>query len=121
METFNALSAGLITGIAILPMVASLSKDAIFAVPQNLRQGAYTLGAMRRETIQNVILPAALSGIVASCVLGVAQAVGETMIVTIAAGQNPRPITANLRLIVLLLMNATTIYLRNRSQQIRND
>lgn len=96
LETFNALSAGLIMGIAILPTVASLSEDAIFAVPQSLRQGAYALGAMRRETIQNVILPAALSGIVAACVLGVARAVGETMIVTIAAGQNPRPITPDL-------------------------
>lgn len=96
LETFNALSAGLIMGIAILPTVASLSEDAIFAVPQSLRQGAYALGAMRREAIQNVILPAALSGIVASCVLGVARAVGETMIVTIAAGQNPRPITPDL-------------------------
>lgn len=96
LETFNALSAGLIMGIAILPTVASLSEDAIYAVPQSLRQGAYALGAMKRETIQNVILPAALSGIVASCVLGVARAVGETMIVTIAAGQNPRPITPNL-------------------------
>jgi phosphate transport system permease protein len=96
LETFNALSAGLVMGIAILPTVASLSEDAIFAVPQSLRQGAYALGAMRRETIQNVVLPAALSGIVASCVLGIARAVGETMIVTIAAGQNPRPITPDL-------------------------
>lgn len=96
LETFNALSAGLVMGVAILPTVASLSEDAIFAVPQSLRQGAYALGAMKRETIQNVVLPAALSGIVASCVLGIARAVGETMIVTIAAGQNPRPITADL-------------------------
>lgn len=96
LETFNALSAGLIMGIAILPTVASLSEDAIYAVPQSLRQGAYALGAMKRETIQSVLLPAALSGIVASCILGVARAVGETMIVTIAAGQNPRPITGDL-------------------------
>lgn len=96
LETFNALSAGLIMGIAILPTVASLSEDAIFAVPQSLRQGAYALGAMKREMVQNVVLPAALSGIVASCVLGIARAVGETMIVTIAAGQNPRPLTPNL-------------------------
>jgi phosphate transport system permease protein len=96
LETFNALSAGLVMGIAILPTVASLSEDAIFAVPQSLRQGAYALGAMKRETIQNVLLPAALSGIVASCILAIARAVGETMIVTIAAGQNPRPLTGNL-------------------------
>lgn len=96
LEVFNALSAGLIMGIAILPTVASLSEDAIYAVPQSLRQGAYALGAMKRETVQNVVVPAALSGIVASCILGIARAVGETMIVTIAAGQNPRPITADL-------------------------
>ncbi|NJO39378.1 MAG: phosphate ABC transporter permease subunit PstC [Cyanobacteria bacterium CRU_2_1] len=90
LQTFNALSAGLILGIAILPTIASLSEDAIYAVPQNLRQGSYALGAMRWETVQNVVIPAALSGIVASCVLGVARAVGETLIVTIAAGQNPR-------------------------------
>lgn len=96
VEVFNALSAGLVMGIAILPTVASLSGDAIFAVPQSLRQGAYALGATRREAIQNVVLPGALSGIVASCILGMARAVGETMIVTIAAGQNPRPIKADL-------------------------
>ncbi|MFM7424796.1 MAG: phosphate ABC transporter permease subunit PstC [Elainella sp.] len=96
VEVFNALSAGLVMGIAILPTVASLSEDAIYAVPQSLRQGAYALGAMKREMVQNVVLPAALSGIVAACILGIARAVGETMIVTIAAGQNPRPLTANL-------------------------
>jgi phosphate transport system permease protein len=90
LEVFNALSAGLIMGMAILPTVASLSEDAIYAVPQSLRQGAYALGATRRETVYNVVLPAALSGIVASIILGIARAVGETMIVTVAAGQNPR-------------------------------
>lgn len=89
MGTFNGLSAGLVLGIALLPTIASLSEDAIFAVPQSLRQGAYALGATKRETITNVVLPAALSGIVASIVLAVARAVGETMIVTLAAGQNP--------------------------------
>jgi phosphate transport system permease protein len=89
MEPFNALSAGLILGMAILPTIASLSEDAIYAVPQSLRQGCYALGATKRETITNVVLPAALSGIVASCVLGVARAVGETMIVTLAGGQRP--------------------------------
>jgi phosphate transport system permease protein len=96
VEVFNALSAGLVMGIAILPTVASLSEDAIYAVPQSLRQGAYAMGAMKWEAVQNVVLPAALSGIVASGILGVARAVGETMIVTIAAGQNPRPISADL-------------------------
>lgn len=96
VEVFNALSAGLVMGIAILPLVASLSEDAIFAVPQSLRQGAYALGTTRREAIQNVVLPGALSGIVGACILGMARAVGETMIVTIAAGQNPRPINPDL-------------------------
>jgi phosphate transport system permease protein len=89
MGTFNGLSAGLVLGIALLPTIASLSEDAVFSVPQSLRQGAYAVGATKRETITNVVLPAALSGIVASVVLGVARAVGETMIVTLAAGQNP--------------------------------
>jgi phosphate transport system permease protein len=90
LQTFNGLSAGIVLGIAILPTIASLSEDAIYAVPQSLRQGSYALGATKRETITNVVLPAALSGIVASFILGIARAVGETMIVTVAAGQNPR-------------------------------
>lgn len=89
LQTFNGLSAGVIMGFAILPTIASLSEDAIYAVPQSLRQGAYALGATKRETITNVVLRAGLSGIVASIILGVARAVGETMIVTLAAGQNP--------------------------------
>jgi len=89
IEPFNALSAGIIMGIAIVPLVASLSEDAIYAVPASLRQGAYALGATKREVITGVVIPAALSGIVASFVLAVARAVGETMIVTIAAGLNP--------------------------------
>jgi phosphate transport system permease protein len=90
LRPFNGLSAGIVLGIAILPTIASLSEDAIYAVPQSLRQGSYALGATKRETITSVVLPAALSGIVASFILGIARAVGETMIVTIAAGQNPR-------------------------------
>lgn len=89
LQTFNSLSAGLVMGIAILPLVASLSEDAIYSVPQSLRQGAYALGCTKRETVIGVVLPAALSGIVASLILAIARAVGETMIVTIAAGQNP--------------------------------
>ncbi|MGF1602755.1 MAG: phosphate ABC transporter permease subunit PstC [Thermosynechococcaceae cyanobacterium] len=89
LKVFNALSAGLVMGISILPLVASLSEDAIYAVPQSLRQGAYALGSTKRETITEVVLPAALSGIVASFVLAVSRAVGETMIVTIAAGASP--------------------------------
>lgn len=89
LQTFNGLSAGLVLGIALLPTIASLSEDAIYAVPRSLRDGSYAVGATKRETILNVVLPAALSGIVASIILAVARAVGETMIVTLAAGQNP--------------------------------
>ncbi|MBD2092848.1 phosphate ABC transporter permease subunit PstC [Microcoleus sp. FACHB-1515] len=90
LESFNGLSAGVIMGFAILPTVASLSEDAIYAVPSSLRQGSYALGTTKRETITSVVVPAALSGIVASFILAMSRAVGETMIVTLAAGQNPR-------------------------------
>ncbi len=86
---FNGLSAGLVLGISITPLIAALSEDAIYAVPNSLRQGSYALGATKRETIVGVVLPAALSGIVASIILAISRAVGETMIVAIAAGQNP--------------------------------
>lgn len=89
LQTFNALSAGLVMGFAIIPLVASLSEDAIYAVPQSLRDGSYAMGTTKRETIVGVVIPAALSGIVASFVLAVSRAVGETMIVSIAAGQSP--------------------------------
>ncbi|MEM1308515.1 MAG: phosphate ABC transporter permease subunit PstC [Cyanobacteria bacterium P01_D01_bin.71] len=89
LQGFNALSAGLVLGISITPLVASLSEDAIYSVPQDLRDGAYALGATKRETILAVVIPAALSGIVASVILAISRAVGETMIVTLAAGQNP--------------------------------
>lgn len=90
LQGFNALSAGLVLGISILPLVASLSEDAIYSVPRSLRDGSYALGSTKRETIISVVLPAALSGIVASLILAVSRAIGETMIVTLAAGQNPR-------------------------------
>lgn len=93
LQGFNSLSAGLVLGIAITPLVASLSEDAIYAVPQSLRDGSYALGATKRETIVAVVLPAALSGIVSSLILATSRAIGETMIVTLAAGQ-----TANLGL-----------------------
>jgi phosphate transport system permease protein len=86
---FNALSAGLVMGIMILPTVASLSDDAMTAVPMALREGAFGLGASRMQVSTRVVVPAALSGIVASFVLGISRAIGETMIVTIAAGQQP--------------------------------
>ena len=87
---FNALSAGLVMGIMIIPLVSSLSEDALYSVPQSLRDAAYALGATRREVALGVAVPAALSGIVASFILAISRAVGETMIVAIAAGQNPR-------------------------------
>ena len=86
---FNSLSAGVVLGIMITPMVASLSEDAIYSVPRSLRDGSYALGTTKRETIVSVVLPAALSGIVSSVILAVSRAIGETMIVTLAAGQNP--------------------------------
>jgi phosphate transport system permease protein len=88
-STFNSLSAGLVMGVMILPVVASLSEDAMTSVPRSLREGAYGLGATRFEVATKVVVPAALSGIVAALVLGLSRAVGETMIVAIAAGQNP--------------------------------
>lgn len=89
LKGFNALSAGMVVGISIVPLIASLSEDAIYAVPRSLRDGAYAVGATKRETIISVVLPAALSGIVASVILAVSRAIGETMIVALAAGQNP--------------------------------
>jgi phosphate transport system permease protein len=86
---FNALSAGIVVGIMIIPMVTSLSEDAMSAVPKSLRDGAFALGATRFESALKIVLPAALSGIVASFVLAFSRAVGETMIVTVAAGATP--------------------------------
>ncbi|MGC8777238.1 MAG: phosphate ABC transporter permease subunit PstC [Candidatus Caldatribacteriaceae bacterium] len=87
---FNALSPGIVMGIMILPLVASLSEDAMQAVPQSLREGGYALGATKFEVASQIVLPAAFSGITASLVLAVSRAVGETMLVTIAAGQMPQ-------------------------------
>lgn len=86
---FNAASAGILMGLMILPTVGSISLDAITSVPKALRDGAYGLGATKMESIVKVILPSAASGIIAAIILGVSRAVGETMIVTIAAGQQP--------------------------------
>jgi len=94
MAGFNALSPGIVMGIMILPLVSSLSEDAMRAVPQGLREGAYALGATRMQTALQVVVPAAFSGITAAFILAVSRAVGETMIVAIAAGQQPR-LTAN--------------------------
>ena len=86
LQIFNALSAGLVMGVMIIPTVASVSEDSLYAVPRSLREGAYALGATRREVATRIVIPAALSGIVASVILGISRAVGETMIVAIAAG-----------------------------------
>ena len=86
---FNALSPGIVMGFMILPMVASLSEDALYAVPRSLKEGSYALGANKLQTIFGVLVPAAFGGIVASFILAMSRAIGETMIVTIAAGQQP--------------------------------
>ena len=91
---FNALSAGLVMGLMIIPMVSSLSEDAMTAVPRSLRSAAYALGATRLEVSLRVVVPAALSGIVSAFILGISRAIGETMLVTIAAGATPN-LTAN--------------------------
>jgi phosphate transport system permease protein len=92
MQVFNALSAGIALGIMIIPMVASLSEDAISAVPRSLRDASAALGATDMETVVSVTVPSALSGIVASFILAMSRAVGETMIVAIAAGNSPEVI-----------------------------
>ena len=87
---FNSLSAGIVMAIMILPFISSLSEDALFAVPKELREASYAMGATRFQTVFKVTLPAANSGIIVSIILAVSRAVGETMIVAIAAGQQPR-------------------------------
>jgi phosphate transport system permease protein len=86
---FNALSAGLVVGVMIVPLVASISEDAMRAVPGSLREAAYGMGATRRTVATRVVVPAALSGIAAAFILGLSRAIGETMIVAIASGQIP--------------------------------
>ena len=86
---FNSLSAGVVMGVMIIPTVASLSEDAMTAVPNGLRQGAFALGSNRRQVSTRVVVPAALSGISAAFILGISRAIGETMIVTIAGGGVP--------------------------------
>ena len=86
---FNLLSAGLVMGIMIVPYVSSISEDAMRAVPMNLREGSYAMGATRLQTALHVVVPAAFSGLAAAYILGVSRAVGETMILAIAAGMQP--------------------------------
>jgi phosphate transport system permease protein len=89
MGGFNALSAGLVMGIMIMPLISSLSEDALFAVPKSLREASYGMGATRFQTSFKVLVPSASSGIVVSVILAISRAIGETMIVAIAAGQQP--------------------------------
>jgi phosphate transport system permease protein len=91
---FNALGPGIVMGIMILPLVSSLSEDALHAVPNGLREGALAVGSTRLQTTLRVVVPAAFSGISASFILAVSRAIGETMVVAVAAGQQPR-LTAN--------------------------
>ncbi len=88
-DLFNAANACVVVGIMILPMVVSLSEDVLQSVPRSLREGAYALGATKLDVTIGVVLPAAMSGIMASCLLAIARAVGETMAVTLAAGATP--------------------------------
>ena len=110
-EVFNALSASIAVGIMTIPLVSSLSEDALRAVPDSLRQGAYALGSTKMETSMKVIVPAAISGISASFVLAISRAIGETMIVTIAAGARP-----NLTLNPLQSVQTMTSFIVQASQ-----
>jgi phosphate transport system permease protein len=89
VQIYNTLSAGLVMGIMILPLVSSMSEDALNAVPRSLREGAYGLGATRLETAIKIVVPAAISGIIAAFIIGISRAIGETMIVALAAGSGP--------------------------------
>ena len=90
MSSFNSLSAGLVMGIMIIPYISSLSEDALHAVPNSLREAAYGMGSTRLQNSFKVMVPAASSGIIVSIILAISRAIGETMIVAIAAGQQPR-------------------------------
>jgi len=89
LPSFNMLSAGIVMGIMIIPYIASMSEDAMRAVPMSMREGSYAMGATRFQTAIKVVTPAAVSGIVAAYILAISRAVGETMVVAIAAGQQP--------------------------------
>lgn len=90
LSGFNALGPGIVMGVMIIPMVSSLSEDAMYAVPQSLREAAYALGSSKLHVALRVVVPAAFSGIAASALLAISRAIGETMIVAIACGQQPR-------------------------------
>ena len=90
MEVFNAASGAIVVGIMILPLVSSLCEDALRAVPRALREGGYGLGATKMEVTTRIVVPAALSGIMASYILAISRAIGETMAVKLAAGDSPK-------------------------------
>jgi len=89
VQIFNGLSGGIILGILVLPTIASVSEDALTAVPQSLREGAFGLGAAKWQVVVRVVFPAALSGVVAALVLGASRAIGETVVILVASGNNP--------------------------------
>lgn len=89
LDSFNSISPGIVVGIMIVPVITSMSEDAMASVPSKIREGAYGLGSTRFEVVTKVVLPAAASGVVASIVLGISRAIGETMIVSLAAGSSP--------------------------------
>lgn len=95
LDSFNSVSPGIVVGIMIVPVITSMSEDAMASVPNKIREGAYGLGSTKFEVATKVVLPAAASGVVASIVLGISRAIGETMIVSLAAGSSP---TASLNL-----------------------
>jgi phosphate transport system permease protein len=93
LPSFNLLSAGLVMGLMIIPYIASLSEDAMRAVPRSMREGSYAMGATRLETAFRVVVPAAVSGVVGAVILGMSRAIGETMIVVVAGGTQPQMVT----------------------------
>ncbi|WJQ06233.1 phosphate ABC transporter permease subunit PstC [Geobacillus stearothermophilus] len=111
LEIFNALSPGLVMGIMIIPMIASLSEDAMSAVPNSIREGALALGATKLEVALKVVLPAAASGVIASFILGISRAVGETMIVAVAGGSSPEftfDVTKSIQTLTAYIVQVTT-------------
>lgn len=111
LKIFNAVSPGIVVGIMILPMITSMSEDAMSAVPKSMREGALGLGATKLEVSLKVVLPAALSGIIASIVLAVSRAIGETMIVSLAGGSTPKfdfGVTDSIQTMTAYIVQVTT-------------
>ncbi|TFE01146.1 phosphate ABC transporter permease subunit PstC [Jeotgalibacillus salarius] len=111
ISIFNAISPGIVVGIMVIPMIASLSEDAMTSVPNAMRDGAYALGATKFEVAVKIVLPAALSGIVASIVLAISRAIGETMIVAVAAGSTPGfdwDVTGSIQTMTAYIVQVTT-------------